>query len=116
MLRPSRLSFTLPFWALLSALPADAWALGKVGNGSGLPYGTPLVGLGVELDLGPYVAALGGVGVGNYETPWAAGLRVSLAPAGKKWRPHLTGMHWTEGNGFYRGAGVATRSPEKQRL
>jgi len=74
-----------------------------VGVGWGLPYGTPLFGAGLELDLGRYVSALGGIGVGNYEAPWAFGLRVSLAPPQKRWRPHVTGMRWTEGNGIYAG-------------
>lgn len=46
---------------------------------------------------------LGGIGVGNYEAPWAVGVRVNLARPGKTWRPHITGMHWTEGNGVYAG-------------
>ena len=89
--------------ALLLSVPAVATAGGKVGVGTGLPYGTPLFGAGLELDLGKYVSALGGIGVGNYEAPWAFGLRVNLAPPQKRWRPHLTGMHWTEGNGIYAG-------------
>lgn len=89
--------------ALFCLAPSPAWALGKAGVGSGLPYGTPLLGFGIELDLGDHVSALGGVGVGNYEAPWAVGARLSLKGPGAKWRPHLTGMHWTEGNGIYAG-------------
>lgn len=89
--------------ALLSIAPSTSWAVGKIGVGSGVPYGTPLLGIGLELDLGRYVGVLGGVGVGNYEAPWAVGLRLSLAGPEKKWRPHLTGVHWTEGNGIYVG-------------
>jgi hypothetical protein len=88
---------------LFCLVPSESWAIGKVGVGSGLPYGTPLLGVGLELDLGKFVAALGGIGVGNYEAPWAVGVRLSLARPGKKWRPHITGMHWAEGNGVYAG-------------
>src|SRR5258706_2211774 len=86
---------------LFCLVPSPSWAIGKVGVGSGLPYGTPLLGVGLELDLGKYFAALGGLGVGNYKAPWAFGVRLSLAGPEKKWRPHLTGMHWAEGNGVY---------------
>jgi hypothetical protein len=88
---------------LLFCAPTVSLAGVKAGVGWGLPYGTPLFGAGLELDLGRYVSALGGIGVGNYEAPWAFGLRVSLAPPQKRWRPHITGMHWTEGNGIYAG-------------
>lgn len=89
--------------ALLGFVPSEAWALGKAGIGSGLPYGTPLLGFGIEVDLGDHVAALGGVGVGNYEAPWAVGARLSLKGPRTKWRPHVTGMYWTEGYGVYAG-------------
>ena len=88
---------------LLFCAPTVSLAGGKAGVGWGLPYGTPLFGAGLEVDLGNYASALGGIGVGNYEAPWAFGLRVSLAPPQKRWRPHITGMHWTEGNGIYAG-------------
>lgn len=89
---------------MLLLLPSVALAGGKGGVGSGLPYGTPLLGAGLELDLGKYLSVLGGVGVGTYRSPWAYGARISFAPPDKKWRPHLTGMRWTEGYGFYGGA------------
>jgi len=89
--------------ALFCLAPSPAWALGKAGIGSGLPYGTPLFGFGVEFDLGDHVSALGGVGVGNYEAPWAVGGRLSLKGPAAKWRPHLSGLYWTEGWGAYAG-------------
>lgn len=88
---------------LLFLVPSVSLAGGKGGVGSGLPYGTPLLGLGLELDMGKHVAALGGIGVGHYQAPWALGLRVSLARPEKRWRPHITGMRWKEGNGVYAG-------------
>lgn len=66
-------------------------------------WGTPLLGFGAELDLGSYVSVLGGVGVGTYRSPWSYGARISLAPPEKKWRPHVTGIRWTEGYGGYLG-------------
>lgn len=92
-------------------LPSAALAGGKAGVGSGLPYGTPLLGAGVELDLGKYLSVLGGVGVGTYRSPWAYGARLSFAPPDKKWRPHLTGMRWTEGYGVYAGVDHDVRKP-----
>jgi len=92
-------------------LPTAAFAGGKAGFGLGLPYGTPLLGLGAELDLGKYVSVLGGVGVGSYRSPWAYGARISFAPTEKKWRPHLTYMRWTEGNGYYAGVDHDVRKP-----
>jgi len=88
---------------LVSLVPSEARAFGKIGFGSGLPYGTPLLGVGLELHLGRPVAALGGIGVGHYDAPWAAGIRISPTRPGARWRPHLTAMRWTEGNGFYAG-------------
>ena len=90
----------LAFFCLVSS---ESWAIGRVGVGSGLPYGTPLVGVGIEIDLGKYVAALGGIGVGNYASPAAVGVRLRLARPEKKWRPHITWMYWTEGSGVYAG-------------
>lgn len=93
----------LPACLLLLVLPSVARAGGKASVGSGVPYGTPLVGFGLELDLGPYVSVLGGVGAGTYRSPWSVGARVKLLPEGRKWRPHLTGVRWTEGYGVYAG-------------
>jgi hypothetical protein len=93
----------VPAALLLALAPSVSWAGGKVGVGMGVPYGTPLLGLGVELDLGPYAAVLGGVGVGHYHQPWSGGLRIRFAGPEKKWRPHVTGLRWTEGYGVYLG-------------
>ena len=89
--------------SLLLFAPTLAFAGGKAGFGSGLPYGTPLLGAGVELDLGNYVTALGGVGVGNYDAPWSYGARLSFTPPDRKWRPHVSVLKWTEGYGVYGG-------------
>jgi len=91
------------FVLLVLLVPVTARAGGKAGVGSGLPYGTPLFGAGLELDLGNHLAALGGIGVGNYDAPWAFGVRLSLNRPQSRWRPHLTGMRWTEGYGAYAG-------------
>ena len=68
----------LPACLLLVVLPCVARAGGKAGIGSGVPYGTPLVGFGLEVDLGKYVSLLGGVGAGTYRSPWSVGARVKL--------------------------------------
>jgi hypothetical protein len=91
------------FASLWLLLPSFAFAGGKLGVGSGLFWGTPLVGGGAELDVGKYLSVLGGVGVGSYRSPWSLGARISFAPPDKKWRPHLTGIRWTEGYGVYAG-------------
>lgn len=88
---------------LLLLLPLSARAGGKAGVGSGLLYGTPLFGAGLELDLGSHLAALGGIGAGNYDAPWAIGVRLSLKRPQSRWRPHVTGMRWREGYGAYAG-------------
>jgi hypothetical protein len=89
--------------SVLVLAPTLASAGGKAGVGSGIPYGTPIFGAGLELDLGKYVGLLGGVGVGTYDSPWSYGARVSFAPPEKKWRPHVSGVKWTEGYGVYAG-------------
>ena len=50
---------------LAIVLPTEARAAAKVAVGSGLPYGSPLIGLGFELDLGKYVVMTYGVGFGD---------------------------------------------------
>jgi hypothetical protein len=87
------------------ARPGDceAQVQGKVGVGSGLAYGTVLLGAGAEIELVDRVAVLGGIGLGTAQSPWAYGARLYLQPAQSRWRPHLSAMHWTEGNGLYLG-------------
>lgn len=66
-------------FVLLLLMPLTARAGGKAGVGSGLPYGTPLFGAsGLELDLGNHLAALGGIGVGNYDARWRSPQGVPL--------------------------------------
>lgn len=75
----------------------------KIGIGTGLPYGGPVLGAGGEIEMLGHVALLGGVGVGTSDSPWAYGARLYFVGAAKRWRPHMSFLHWTEGNGFYLG-------------
>ena len=76
---------------------------GKAGAGTGLAYGSPLPGVGVELELGEHVSVMGGAGVLTAVTTWSYGVRVYFQERARKWRPHLSMFRWTEGNGVYVG-------------
>ena len=76
---------------------------GKAGAGTGLAYGSPLPGVGAELELGEHVSMLGGVGVLAAETTWSYGVRVYFQGRERKFRPHVSLFQWTEGNGVYVG-------------
>jgi hypothetical protein len=75
----------------------------KLGIGTGLPYGSPFPGGGLEVELGEHLGLLGGVGFVGAEKPWAYGARVYLQPSAAKWRFHFSALHWIEGNGAYFG-------------
>lgn len=75
----------------------------KIGLGTGLPYGGVFVGAGGEVELFGHVALLGGVGVGTSDSPWAYGARLYFQKPTRRWRPHVSFLHWTEGNGYYLG-------------
>jgi hypothetical protein len=75
----------------------------KAGIGTGLPYGSPFPGGGLEVELGEHIGLLGGVGFIGAEKPWAYGARIYLQPSTAKWRFHVSALHWIEGNGAYFG-------------
>ncbi len=83
--------------------PSAAQIRVKAGGGTGLPYGSPFVGGGVEVQAGEHLGFLGGVGAFGAETPWAYGIRAYLQRSTTKWRFHVSALHWTEGNGVYLG-------------
>lgn len=75
---------------------------GKLGAGSGLPYGV-LVGVGGEIELFDRIGVLAGVGAASSKSPVAYGARVYFEHATSRWRPNVSLLHWTEGNGLYVG-------------
>ena len=89
---------------LLSTVDATAEFHAKAGFGSGLAYGSPILGAGVELELSDHVSALGGIGVLTSESPWAFGARVYVQGPSSRWRVHGSVFRWSEGIGVYVGA------------
>jgi len=83
--------------------PSAAQIRVKVGAGTGLPYGSPLPGGGLEVQAGEHLGFLGGVGAFGAEKPWAYGVRAYIQRSATKWRFHVSALHWTEGNGVYLG-------------
>lgn len=75
----------------------------KVGVGTGLAYGSPLPGVGAELELGERISLLGGVGPFTAGTTWACGVRAYLRGRQSTFRPHVSVFRWTEGLGIYGG-------------
>jgi hypothetical protein len=90
---------------LLLCLPRSSAAQVRVkaGVGTGLTYGSPFIGGGLEAQLGEHLGLLGGVGAFGAETPWAYGVRAYLQRSATQWRFHVSALHWTEGNGVYLG-------------
>ena len=76
---------------------------GKAGAGTGLAYGSPFPGVGVELELGEHVSVMGGAGVLTAEMTWSYGIRVYFQERARRFRPHVSMFRWTEGNGVYVG-------------
>lgn len=86
------------------AKTSEAQAHVRVGTGTGLPYGSPFIGAGLELELGHRLSLLGGMGFVGAEKPFAYGVRAYLPPRYEKWRIHASLLRWTEGYGVYLGA------------
>ncbi len=76
---------------------------GKAGAGTGLAYGSPFPGVGVELELGEHVSVMGGAGVLIAEMTWSYGIRVYFQERARRFRPHVSMFRCTEGNGVYVG-------------
>lgn len=102
--RPAGLGIALCLGVLLSAEASLAEPHAKAGLGTGLAYGSPIFGAGVELEITYHISALGGVGALSDGTPWALGARVYLHPPTSRWRLHGSAFRWSEGTGFYIGA------------
>lgn len=83
---------------------SEAQVNGGVGLGVGLPYGSPLPGLGVELEMGRHFSVLSGVGLAGSGTPWSYGVKFYLTPADRTLRPYVSALRWTEGTGVFLGA------------
>ena len=81
---------------------AGAQTRATLGAGTGLPYGSPVIGVGASLEIGPHFALLAGAGPGA-DAIWAAGLRLHLRRPTARWRPHLSVLGWPEGWGVYAG-------------
>jgi hypothetical protein len=82
---------------------SEAQAHFRAGIGTGLPYGSPFPGAGLELELGHHLGLLGGMGFVGAEKPFAYGVRAYLPPRDRKWRIHASLLGWTEGYGAYLG-------------
>lgn len=85
------------------ARPCSAGPRLKPGFGSGLQYGSPIFGGGLEVEIGDHLGVLGGVGVFSAEPTYALGARVYLNGVEHRFRPHGSVFHWSEGTGVYLG-------------
>lgn len=83
----------------------------SLGVGTGLPYGSPLPGVGLELAATPHLSLLGGAGVFTAGTTWSYGLKLHLRSPSHRWRPFVSALRWTEGEGLYLGAVQEIGSP-----
>jgi hypothetical protein len=91
------------FTILGGARPCTAGPRFKPGFGSGLQYGSPIFGGGLEVEVGDHLGVLGGVGVFTAEPTYALGARVYLYGLEHRFRPHGSVFRWREGTGVYLG-------------
>ena len=108
----SRAALIVAFASLLAAAEARAQPRLTLGAGTGLPYGSPLIGVGASLEIGPHFALLAGAGPGS-DAIWAAGARIHFRRPAARWRPHLSVLGFPDGWGVYGGVDHDVGRPGK---